>query len=75
MKRFAGIEDSLGLSAICDFFRKKKTDFVQKNLFPVEEKMVSQSYRAWKAPFGCFEYVFWVFHGNVLGIFEKNFEP
>ena len=56
----------LHFSALCNIFRKKKSIF---NIFPVGEKMVSESYRAWKEPFGCLEIVFWAFHEYVLDMF------
>ena len=51
--------------------RKNPKFFHLKNvvLFPVGEKVVSQSYGAWKAPFGCLKTVAWAFHNYVLGIF------
>ena len=34
-------------------------------------KMVFESYREWKAPFGCLETVFWAFHESVEAYFKK----
>ena len=60
------------------FFKKKLSKkFFSKNfskffLFPVESgKVIFQSYRAWKAHFGCLESVFKAFHEYILGIFRK----
>ena len=60
-------------SALCDifevFFQKKKFQI----LFPVgpRETVIFQSYRAWKAHFGCLKSVFKAFHEYVLSIFRK----
>ena len=52
-------------------FRKKKYEVLSIIfLFPVEEKVISQSYRAWKAHFWCLETVFKAFHEYELGIFK-----
>ena len=48
------------------YLPKKCEAFFQKNVF-----FCSQSYRAWKAPFGCVEAVFKAFHKYILGIFKK----
>ena len=67
-------------SALCDVFEvfsKKKFQkiFFRKNFqnfFCFQSgKVIFQSYRAWKAHFGCLESVFKAFHENILGIFRK----
>ena len=54
--------------------------FFQKNFFkkifkfyfvPSRETVIFQSYRAWKAHFGCLQSVFKAFHEHVLSIFRK----
>ena len=56
-----------GFSALCDIFREKSRILVLKSvLFPVGGKVVSESYRGIRAPFGCLETVFCTFHSNVL---------
>ena len=59
-------------SALSDIFQKKKIEFFQKSFFPVGEKVVSESYRAWKARFGCLETVYEHFMNTSLAYF-KNF--
>ena len=55
------------------FFKKNfQKKIFQVFLFSVESgKVIFQSYRAWKAHFGCLESVFKDFHEYILGIFRK----
>ena len=58
------------------FFSKKisKKNFQKnfQNFFCFQSgKVIFQSYRAWKAHFGCLESVFKTFHEYILGIFRK----
>ena len=50
------------------FFFKKIFKFY---FVPSRETVIFQSYRAWKAHFGCLESVFKAFHEYILGIFRK----
>ena len=63
---------SFHFSALWDIFRKKKVRSLSSNFFvPGREKVIFQSYRAWKAHFGCLETVFKAYHEYVLGLFTK----
>ena len=57
------------------FFSKKIQNFFSKKIsifFCFQSgKVIFQSYRAWKAHFGCIESVFKAFHEYILGIFRK----
>ena len=54
------------------FFQKKFFKKIFKfYLVPSRETVIFQSYRAWKAHFGCLESVFKAFHEYVLSIFRK----
>ena len=54
------------------FFSKKIFKKIFKNFFCFQSrKVIFQSYRAWKAHFGCLESVFKAFHEYILGIFRK----
>ena len=54
------------------FFFKKKFKKIFKFYFvPSRETVIFQSYRAWKAHFGCLESVFKAFHEYVLSIFRR----
>ena len=53
-------------------FKKKFFKKIFKFYFvPSRETVIFQSYRAWKAHFGCLESVFKAFHEYVLSIFRK----
>ena len=54
-------------SALCDIFKK----ILKFYFVPSRETVIFQSYRAWKAHFGCLESVFKPFHEYVLSIFRK----
>ena len=62
-------------SALCDIsevFSKKIFKKIFKFYFvPSRETVIFQSYRAWKAHFGCLQSVFKAFHEYVLSIFRK----
>ena len=54
------------------FFSKKIFKKIFKNFFCFQSrKVIFQSYRAWKAHFGCLESVFKASHEYILGIFRK----
>ena len=54
------------------FFKKKFFKKIFKFYFvPSRETVIFQSYRAWKAHFGCLQSVFKAFHEYVLSIFRK----
>ena len=57
------------------FFKKTFSKKIFKkfsNFFCFQSgKVIFQSYRAWKAHFGCLESVFKAFHDYILGIFRK----
>ena len=53
------------------FFQKKISKKFQKFFCFQSGKVIFQSYRAWKAHFGCLEKVFKAFHEYILGIFRK----
>ena len=54
------------------FFQKKNFQKIFKFYFvPSRETVIFQSYRAWKAHFGCLESDFKAFHEYVLSIFRK----
>ena len=53
------------------FFKKKFQKNFQKFFCFQSRKVIFQSYRAWKAHFGCLESVFKAFHEYILGIFRK----
>ena len=53
------------------FFKKITFSKSFSNFVPSRETVIFQSYRAWKAPFGCLESVFKAFHEYVLSIFRK----
>ena len=54
------------------FFSKKNFQKIFKFHFvPSRETVIFQSYRAWKAHFGCLESVFKAFHEYVLSMFRK----
>ena len=54
------------------FFKKKIFKKIFKFYFvPSRKTVIFQSYRAWKAHFGCLQSVFKAFHEYVLSIFRK----
>ena len=57
------------------FFSKKNFKKISKKFSKFfcfqSGKVIFQSYRAWKAHFGCLESVFKAFHEYILGIFRK----
>ena len=58
------------------FFKKKFFKKIFKKIFKLffcfqSRKVIFQSYRAWKAHFGCLESVFKAFHEHILGKFRK----
>ena len=57
------------------FFKKNFSRKIFKKIFKFfcfqSGKVIFQSYRAWKAHFGCLESVFKAFHEYILGIFRK----
>ena len=52
-------------------FFQKKISKKFSNFVPSRETVIFQSYRVWKAHFGCLESVFKAFHEYVLSIFRK----
>ena len=54
-----------------NFFSKKNFKKNSNFIFPSRETVIFQSYRAWKAHFGCPESVFKAFHEYVLSIFRN----
>ena len=52
-------------------FRRFFQKFSKFYFDPSRETVIFQSYRAWKAHFGCLESVFKAFHEYVLSIFRK----